>query len=53
MLFKKSTIIFLIWIGINFIFYYSFYSPAGYLVLINLMFILATYLLTNEELNSE
>jgi len=43
-----SSIVFLIWVLINIIFLFNFNLPVGYLVIVNLSFIIAS-LLTDTE----
>ena len=43
-----STLIFLFWVLINIIFLFNFNLPVGYLVIVNLSFIIAS-LLTDTE----
>ena len=43
-----SSLIFLLWVLINIIFLFNFNLPVGYLVIVNLSFIIAS-LLTDTE----
>jgi len=46
-----STIIFLIWVFINIIFLFNFNLPVGYLVIVNLSFIVASILSDTDPRN--
>jgi len=43
-----SSLVFLLWILINIIFLFNFNLPAGYLVIVNVAFILASLLSDTE-----
>ena len=47
----KSTVIFLIWLLINILFLFNFNLPVGYLVIVNLSFIVASILSDTEPTN--
>lgn len=46
-----STTVFLIWVFINIIFLFNFNLPVGYLVIVNLSFIVASILSDPEPHN--
>jgi hypothetical protein len=46
-----SPLIFLIWFLVNIIFLFNFNLPAGYLVIVNLSFIVASILSETEQEN--
>ena len=46
-----STIIFLIWVFVNIIFLFNFNLPVGYLVIVNLSFIVASILSDTDPRN--
>lgn len=46
-----STIVFLLWLFVNIIFLFNFNLPVGYLVIVNLAFIIASLLTESESHN--
>ena len=46
-----STVVFLLWLLINIIFLFNFTLPVGYLVIVNLSFIVASMLSDTEPQN--
>jgi hypothetical protein len=46
-----STFVFLLWLLINIIFLFNFNLPVGYLVIVNLSFIVASMLSDTEPQN--
>ena len=46
-----STVVFLLWLLINIIFLFNFNLPVGYLVIVNLSFIVASMLSDTEPQN--